>query len=233
MVRLSRLNSKKQRTKRIQRSLKKVRYGVPRKEKRIGRGAQQCPKQFVPPEDWYSDEVVSDSYRIIVQDAGPRFRHVVNPQEIIDRLSELPDWMLEPLSVVQLSQMTKKKLRLPCYGMQWGSALYLYPIEDELVEYFNRAPASNLVIETKMFGGKWVQDGERWQLRWTESTIRDFYLNNILIHELGHLLDERNGSYVDRERFAEWFAIQYGYLPTRDLSRKKSRKRIRRRHHAC
>jgi hypothetical protein len=65
---------------------------------------------------------------------------------------------------------------------------------------------------------------------WTESAIRDFYLNNILIHELGHLLDDRNDSYVDRERYAEWFAIRYGQKsrPTPNASHR----RIRRRHHA-
>ena len=31
-----------------------------------------------------------------------------------------------------------------------------------------------------------------WKLIWTEQSIKDFYLNNILIHELGHLLDDRN-----------------------------------------
>ena len=50
---------------------------------------------------------------------------------------------------------------------------------------------------------------------WTERALKDFYLNNILIHELGHLLDVRNSNSVDRERYAEWFAVEYGYKPTR------------------
>ena len=67
-----------------------------------------------------------------------------------------------------------------------------------------------------MYGGKWAQESaDSWTLTWTEETIRDFYLNNILIHELGHLLDLRNSRTIDRERYAEWFAIQYGYRPTR------------------
>ncbi len=51
------------------------------------------------------------------------------------------------------------------------------------------------------------------------------------MHELGHLLDDRNTSYVDRERFAEWFAVQYGYLPTRS-QRSAANKPVRRRHAA-
>ncbi len=66
---------------------------------------------------------------------------------------------------------------------------------------------------------------------WTEQAIKDFYLNNILIHELGHLIDDRNTRYGDRERFAEWFAMQYGYLKTRE-QRQTGKQRIVRRHHA-
>ena len=70
-----------------------------------------------------------------------------------------------------------------------------------------------------------------WKSRWkrSEQAIRDFYLNNILIHELGHLLDERNSSYTDRERYAEWFAIHYGYNATG--GRAARRPVVRRRHH--
>ncbi len=66
--------------------------------------------------------------------------------------------------------------------------------------------------------------------RTTTAAIKDFYLNNILIHELGHLLDERNTSYTDRERYAEWFAIKYGYLPTQTERRLSRPVEFRRRH---
>jgi hypothetical protein len=72
--------------------------------------------------------------------------------------------------------------------------------------------------EAKMYGGSWEESGSgSWKLVWTEAALKDFYLNNILIHELGHLLDERNSRSVDRERYAEWFALQYGYKPTRQF----------------
>jgi hypothetical protein len=115
--------------------------------------------------------------------------------------------------------------------MQWGCAIYLYPIEADLVEHFLRPPHPAARIEAAAYGGRWqANDNGTWQLVWTESAIRDFYLNNILIHELGHLLDDRNDSYVDRERYAEWFAIRYGQKsrPTPNASHR----RIRRRHHA-
>lgn len=67
-----------------------------------------------------------------------------------------------------------------------------------------------------MFGGRWYEDDGLWHLEWTLPAIKDFYLNNILIHEIGHVNDTRNQNSADRERFAEWFAIEYGYRASRN-----------------
>ncbi|MEX0819250.1 MAG: hypothetical protein WD070_06645 [Pirellulaceae bacterium] len=185
---------------------------------------------FIPPEDWYEPEhVCSDSFEVVIQEPGRGYRHMVTEQEVRQRLSELPAKFTAPLEVVQLSRMTRKKRTFPCYGMQWGTALYLYPVEEELVEYFGRPPLPAEYNEMRVFGAKWEQQhGSLWKLTWTPATIRDFYLNNVLIHELGHLLDNRNTSYQDRERFAEWFAIEYGYRGRRHAARKSvSRRRHR------
>lgn len=209
---------------------KKINFGTPRKGRRLELRNEKS--SYAPPEDWYEpiDEDQRNGYRVIAKYPGDGFVHVVEAAEVIDRLADLPSFMTESLDVVQLSQMTRKKLRLPCYGMQWGTALYLYPIEDSLIEIYDRPPIPQLLVETKMFGGKWdTSETGVWKLIWTEAKIKDFYLNNILIHELGHLLDERNRSYQDRERYAEWFAIEYGYLPSRPPVKKK---RIKRRHHS-
>jgi hypothetical protein len=64
---------------------------------------------------------------------------------------------------------------------------------------------------------------------WTEEAIKDFYLNNILIHELGHLVDDRNVRAADRERYAEWFAVRHGYLST--PGRRPAGQKVIRRHH--
>lgn len=188
---------------------------------------------FTPPEDWHEPLEETAEYRFVCQPPGKGYRHVLTPDEITDRLNLLPPAMLEPLQVIQLSRMTRKKERFPCYGMQWGSTLYLYPIEDTLVEYYHRPPTPRERTEARMYGGRWVEDTPgSWKLVWTEAAIKDFYLNNILIHELGHLLDDRNSRHVDRERFAEWFAIEHGYRSSERLEPDSSRKGRRRRHHA-
>src|SRR6478735_278179 len=88
-----------------------------------------------------------------------------------------PEDLLEPLDVVQLSRMTRKKLSFPCYGMQWGSTIYLYPVEDCLVERFKAPPKPAQLIEARMYGGRWEQEGSGWwKLVWTEKALKDFYL---------------------------------------------------------
>jgi hypothetical protein len=221
-TRVERLNAmvRAKNSRRAVRSSKRAR-GVPRNE--------QLP--FVPPENWHEPaDVPRANYRIIVQSPGAGHRHVLTPQDVRGRLAELPRQFVEPLQVVQFSRMTRKKLSFPCYGMQWGSTIYLYPVEETLIERFKTPPKPAPRIEAEMYGGRWEQDGPTsWKLVWTEQALRDFYLNNILIHELGHLLDSRNSRSVDRERYAEWFAVQYGYKPTRRFLR--GTREVTQRHH--
>ena len=196
---------------------------------RVIRGVDRERTEFVPPEDWHEPTADhSANYRVIVQAPGRGYRHAVSARDVRDRLDALPAAMCMPLNVVQLSRMTRKKRTFPCYGMQWGSALYLYPIEESMIEHFSRPPLPAERQEVAMFGGKWKFKEGYWQLIWTAATLRDFYLNNVLMHELGHLLDERNTRYKDRERFAEWFALKYGSLGNSARPRRRGRRVVRR-----
>jgi hypothetical protein len=201
------------------------------KRARIGSVALRGP--YMPPERWYEpSEEPRRTYKVIADPAGAGFRHVLSEDDVRQRLAQLPAWMTRPLEVVKLSQMTRKKRRAPCYGMQWGTTIYLYPIEETLVETFDSPPKPAQRIEAAMFGARWVLENGQWRLLWTEGAIRDFYLNNVLIHELGHILDSRNSNHKDRERFAEWFALEVGYKASRraELAQRTVAKYATRRH---
>lgn len=180
--------------------------------KRVLGGTAGAQRSHLPPETWHEPkEADTGNYRVIIQDPGPGFVHVVSEADVRARLAQLPAELVQPLQVVQLSRMTAKKKTFPCYGMQWGCTVYLYPMEEGLVENFRRPPTPAQKIEARMYGGQWQQPGPgRWQLVWTPEAIRDYYLSNILLHELGHLLDNRNTNFRDRERYADWFAIEHG-----------------------
>lgn len=206
---------------------KQKKHGIPSGKR--ARGATNVKLPFSPPEDWHEPVDEQQGYRFVVQEPGEGYRHVLTPDEVRQRLSLLPAEFVEQLQVVQFSQITRKKLSFPCYGMQWGNAIYLYPIETNLTEYYPQPPKPNQVNEARMYGGRWSQHAPGiWKLEWTLETIKDYYLNNILIHELGHLIDERNSTYQDRERYAEAFAIEYGYR----VSRRRDPSQVVRRHRA-
>jgi hypothetical protein len=169
---------------------------------------------FSAPECWY-EPLETDEIQFIAKPAGSGYVHPVGVEEVRARISLLPERFTQNLAVVQLSQMTRKQALFPYYGMQWGSSVYLYPLEESLVETYVRPPRPQQLIEAQMYGGTWSQDGELWRLTWTLQTIQDFYLNNVLIHEIGHVHDVRNSNFNARERYANWFAIEYGYRASR------------------
>jgi hypothetical protein len=195
-----------------------------RRAKRLARPASAYRKRgcntahrrtpFNAPEIWH-EPVSGDEIRFLAEPAGHGFFHPLTLDEIAERIERLPARFLQDLEVIQLSPMTRKRSLFPCYGMQWGPTVYLYPIEESLIETYVRPPSPQQIIEAKMFGGVWTQDGPLWRLEWDEHTIKDFYLNNVLIHEIGHVHDDRNTNFDDRERYANWFAIEYGYRASR------------------
>lgn len=174
---------------------------------------------FFAQEDWHpprsDNERAIRETRFIVQPAGPKFVHPVTVAEIRERIALLPKPIIEQVEVIQLSRMTRKRQLFPCYGMQWGASVYLYPIEDSLVETYIRPPTPQQQIEARMFGGVWSEADGEWTLTWTPERLKDFYLNNVLIHEIGHVHDTRNTRTEDRERYANWFAIEHGYRASR------------------
>lgn len=200
--------------------------------RRLQLGVRDIRAPFAPPEDWHEPTEHGGDYEIIVQDPGEGYTHVLTPEQVRERLAQVPQHFLKGLEVIQFSRMTRKKMSFPCYGMQWGATLYLYPLEENREEVFHVPPRPETVNEAKMFGGRWDRpDAYSWRLTWSEGALQDFYLNNILIHELGHLVDDRNTNYTDRERYAEWFAIEYGYRASG--GRESRQAKVTRRHHKC
>lgn len=208
---------------------------LPRQARRMQLGTRDYSEPFSPPEDWHEPHERGGDYQIIVQSPGEDYEHVLTPEQIRDRLAQVPRRFIEKLEIVQLCRMTRKKQSFPCYGMQWGATIYLYPIEATLEEHFPTPPGPNVVNEARMYGGRWDQPTpDSWRLTWSRSAIEDFYLNNILIHELGHLVDHRNSGYNAREQYAEWFAVEYGYRATGGAAArfKGGKQKVRRRHHS-
>lgn len=178
------------------------------------RGSTTQSAAFSAPETWHEPRNDGE-IRFVRQTAGTGFIHPVTIDDVRQRIADLPAQFTKQIEVVQFSSMTRKRSLFPLYGMQWGPNVYLYPIEDSFHETYYRPPTPQQIIEARMYGGVWEQKAGVWTLRWTPETIRDFYLNNVLIHEIGHVNDVRNTNSAARERYANWFATEYGYRMSR------------------
>ncbi|MGD9858261.1 MAG: hypothetical protein AB7U20_25245, partial [Planctomycetaceae bacterium] len=115
---------------------------------RLSRESKGDP--FCPPELWHEP---ADRARIeiITQSAGSGYIHPVTASEVAERIERLPARFRQPLEVVQLSTMTRKRALMPLYGLQWGTTVYLYPIEHTLVETYRCPPLPSQVTEARMF----------------------------------------------------------------------------------
>ncbi len=182
------------------------------------RQQDEMKSHFSAPETWHEPQQRART-EYIIQPAGTGYVHPVTVEDVRARLAELPAHLSCGVEVVQFSAMTRKRQLFPLYGMQWGPNVYLYPIEESLTETYNRPPKPDQLMEARMFGGQWSQVGREWKLTWTPATIRDFYLNNVLIHEVGHVNDTRNTNTHKREQYAIWFATEYGYRASRGKAR--------------
>lgn len=154
--------------------------------------------RFTAPETWYEPRGLTE-IEYVIQSPGSDYIHPVTIEEVQNRIASLPEQLTEGIEVIQFSAMTRKRRLFPLYGMQWGPNIYLYPIESSLTETYRRPPTPQQLIEARMFGGEWRQESDSWILSWSADTIRDFYLNNVLIHEIGHVCDSRNTNSAARD----------------------------------
>src|SRR3954464_9111002 len=63
--------------------------GRPKQARRAGLGERTPRLPFAPPEDWY-EPTEAETYRVIVQPPGEGYRHVVTPEQVRQRLSQVP-----------------------------------------------------------------------------------------------------------------------------------------------
>lgn len=174
---------------------------------------------YSAPEAWYEPRN-DHAIRFVVDNPGRGFVHAVTTAEIKDFLlqieASLAGRIAELLDVIKLSGRTRKNGSQNLYGLQWGSAVYLYPFNESLREIYSYAPRNDQRIQTERYGGRWARtSNNQYEVIWTKSALRDFYLCEVLMHEIGHVLDQKNTGYREREQFADAFATEHGYLPWR------------------
>jgi len=178
-------------------------FGIPVKEKCVDDGFD------IPDEPIYDKSDCDNVIRIIVEEAGKEYFHPVSPYEITEKLEEIPVEFLKGLKAIRLCSITRKKKIFYRFGMYLSENIYLYPFSNDLkLAISDSKPKPSMTIEFEKFCGKWVFENGFWYLEFDKDSLKNFYLNNVLIHEIAHHYD-RASKEKDRESFADNFVIQF------------------------
>jgi hypothetical protein len=160
---------------------------------------------------------VSDGTRIAVILRGPHpaFVHPVTPEEVKRVLLRVPPDYLEGLTAVYLlggsARQAKIHFKPPfCFGSYGRGRIYLHAFSKRLFKIlFKKPPPPDIKQEYASTGATWTQERRGWALRWSEESLRRFYLYDVLLHEVGHHVDRSNVAEKKAkalEGYANWFA---------------------------
>ena len=139
--------------------------------------------------------------------------------DVIAMLGRLPIDMLNGLERVVLFGGTSRQTKSAwhddwTYGCYGAGSIYLFAFPKRRMEWPSKKlhrPSEILAYERA--GVKIVHESKKWVYYFDETSLRKFYLWDVLVHEVGHHVDRfhPDRSKKRSERFAEFFARTYGF----------------------
>jgi len=172
--------------------------------------------------------ITKESERLLDKEEGILYRtykphpesfHPTNQEQIQKIINNIPSHYLTGLKGIFLCSGSKKQLN--CNEFRFASyndfykVIYLFPFPKTMCLHYKTKPKPSICIEYERHGTRWIEENNGWVLKFDKKSIQSFYLKDVLFHELGHHVenqfhDIKHKSDKQRERFAEWFAIEYG-----------------------
>lgn len=149
----------------------------------------------------------------------PSFVRPYSIEDVCETLSEVPDEFLQGLKSIYLLGGSRKQEKVSQgnlfrYGCYEDCEIYLHSFpRSSLVERYTRPPSPALMQVYHRAGAEVTKVKRGWEVRFNLASLKRFYLRDVLVHELGHHVDRGNThkSHAQAERYAEWFASEYGY----------------------
>jgi len=147
-------------------------------------------------------------------------------QDIRTTLDQLPAISRARLTHVWLRRIRKsdwEAQRKPFALFIAGSGvrlIVLYPWpRDLLLRFGPRKPPQKKLREYARWNPELIQDGPDWCLRWSEAALRLFYLEHLLLHEIGHHVDFfyrrwSKANHKQVEEFANQYAVEWSAVAT-------------------
>jgi hypothetical protein len=174
----------------------------------------------------------NDELPILIQENPSRdFFFPISVDEARVAIQALPTKEYQGITHIWLRRLNKTEYengQLPLAEFICGSGvrvIVLYPFPKSLtLDLGNKKPSSRKLKELS----KWCKNINnvkgRWSLKWDLDSLREYYIGNLLYHEVGHHVDwyNRHWSAANNkqlEEFADQYAIQKTATATRILNK--------------
>jgi hypothetical protein len=151
-----------------------------------------------------------------------------NSQDVKEYLVKIPEEFLKGIGGIYLLGGTKKQKKasfgsLFRYGCYWGRNIYLhaFPENRMTLSFKKKQPSPSILEEYRRANANIKNIKGGLNISFDIGSMKSFFLRDVLIHEIGHHVDRENIDQTHKrsEKFAEWFASEYGYrLPTKSSS---------------
>jgi hypothetical protein len=160
---------------------------------------------------------------VVVAEPHPDFVCPVTEAELKEVLASIPRTFTAGLKAVFVlagsKKLAKVSRRLFCYGAYSMDCVCLTPHPKAYMQQILRRPPSpSLLRELERAGVDTQESRKGLVITFDLPSLRRFYLQDVLMHEIGHHVDRRpRASRRTREGFASWFASEYGYRLRQDV----------------
>ena len=143
---------------------------------------------------------LGDALPLIIEDNPSRdFFFPLSGDEVRGALRAIPDGAADGLTHIWLRRMTGRASRLdslPLAQFICGSGvrlIVLYPWRQDLRRYINtKFPKGSLARAYRAYAGSPILDEETCYFQFELNALRRFYLEHLLLHEVGHHVDWYN-----------------------------------------
>lgn len=166
--------------------------------------------------------------RFIVDPLPKGFVYPCTIEDIREKLESLPPDTLRNVSAIHLCNQVKMNPGVDAHNYD-GSLIRIYPVPEKLRWYYGRRKPNPAVAQERLeFGAYWQKIENQWFLCWDKDSLKEYVLSHILLHEIGHSLDNVYYGTSRGEKFAEAFACHLGRNLEIKRRAKKRKKRLRR-----
>ncbi len=143
----------------------------------------------------------------------------LSPDDVQEALNSMPSKFKNGLDgVFSLSGISAKHNKIESlyrYGTYWRCCIFLFPYPGEWMSIKAKKFQPHILREYERVGAEIINDGGKQLLiRFNDDSLREFYLRDVLIHEVGHHVDRLSLARKTRkeaEGFANWFVTEYGF----------------------